>query len=316
MNVVTFNDKIREMMRKQPPAVTNLLKIFPGWETAPLFMYDEPSNEAETTAIISGFERTNGEIFEHTPFPVWRLDINVGETDKPEYGRYRAKALCANYPDGLAVLGRADSLLHTKLTYPFRGLSTQKMEDRYLPIYMFMHQIRLADHPRPDKADFTCSSDACFGIGGCWNIRSDNEPMWQKMATNYFNGLLKSIAAFNISANSPSNHVAEVMPDQPGRSVEWKKARTHYTLITHGHPANNTSVSHGSKVAADPTEELTRLAHNRRAHQRTLRAARFRYARGKTIWVKAAWIGPKEWRDEGGKQIYRILEPVAEAKVA
>src|SRR5262249_24958220 len=133
---------------------------------------------------------------------------------------------------------------------------------------------------------------------------------------NYFNGLLKSVAAFNISANSRNNHVAEVKPDQSNRSVEWLKARTHYTLITHGHPANNPDISHGDKVYVDATKELQRMAHNRRAHQRTLRAARFRYARGKTIWVKATWVGPKEWRDEGGKQIYKILEPVPEAAAA
>jgi hypothetical protein len=54
------------------------------------------------------------------------------------------------------------------------------------------------------------------------------------------------------------------------------------------------------------------MAHSRRAHPRTYRHSRFTYARGKTIMVKEAWIGPKEWRDEGGKQIYKILEPVDE----
>jgi hypothetical protein len=62
----------------------------------------------------------------------------------------------------------------------------------------------------------------------------------------------------------------------------------------------------------DSSAELTRMAHNRRAHQRTLRSERFRYARGKTIWVKATWVGPKEWKDAGGRQIYRILEPVSQ----
>lgn len=116
--------------------------------------------------------------------------------------------------------------------------------------------------------------------------------------------------SFVMSAMAPQTHIATVRPNKQGKSVQWTQARTHYTLITHGHPANRREVREGSQVAVDEKEELTRMAHNRRAHYRTLRAARFTYARGKTVFVRATWVGPKEWKDRGGRQIYHILEPM------
>jgi hypothetical protein len=315
MNPVTFNDKIAEMtyadiqqrLMGQTPALDKLRELFPKWETSPLFLYDEPSNEAETTAIIKGVE--NEECFEHTPFPVFRLDINVGHTDKPHFGRYKAKALVANYPDGLAVFGRVDDLLHTEETYAVKAKS------HGLPIWVFVHKVK---QEHPGSTNFECSPDFMFGLFNKWKMADDIKmPVFREMCATYLNGLLKSVAAFNLSANAPNNHIAMVQPNQPGRSVEWLKARTHFTLIAHGHPANSASVRTGAKVTVDVEAEIKRLAHNRRGHSRTLRAARFRYARGKTIWVKATWVGPKEWQDAGGRQIYRILEPaVSESKAA
>jgi len=117
-----------------------------------------------------------------------------------------------------------------------------------------------------------------------------------------------SFDAFIASAMSPQVHIATVCPEREHKSVEWRRARTHYTLITHGHPANKTGILAGARVSSDREGELTRMAHNRRAHYRMLRHERYRYARGKRVFVKASWVGPKEWRDEGGRQVYRILE--------
>lgn len=125
-----------------------------------------------------------------------------------------------------------------------------------------------------------------------------------------------TVCGMSIDALSPQNHIAEVYPvsGEP-RSVEWTRSRTHYTLISHGHPANRKTVQAGERVATDQ-HELTRMAHNRRAHYKTLKHERYRFARGKTIFVRATWVGPKEWQDEGGKQIYKILEPVDTQSVA
>jgi hypothetical protein len=123
--------------------------------------------------------------------------------------------------------------------------------------------------------------------------------------------LIGGLVAFSDDAMSPNVHLATVEPATNGepRSVQWVKARTHYTFISHGHPANKKGVGVGSRVPSDPTKELTRMAHNRRAHYKHLQHPRYRFARGRRIFVRATWVGPKEWRDEGGKQIYRILEP-------
>jgi hypothetical protein len=90
--------------------------------------------------------------------------------------------------------------------------------------------------------------------------------------------------------------------------VEWIKARTHYTLITHGHPANRKEVAEGERVAGDEKGELIRMAHSRREHWRTYKHERYRFARGQRQLIQATWVGPKEWQDEGGKQIYHILD--------
>lgn len=123
--------------------------------------------------------------------------------------------------------------------------------------------------------------------------------------------MLGGLVSFGHDAMSPNTHMASVEPATNGepRSVQWLKARTHFTFISHGHPANKKGVAKGSRVPSDPDKELFRMAHNRRAHFKTLVHPRYRYARGRRIFVKATWVGPKEWRDEGGKQIYRILEP-------
>ncbi len=122
--------------------------------------------------------------------------------------------------------------------------------------------------------------------------------------------LIGSLVAFAVDAMSSSMHVAAVSPtDGEGRSVEWVKARTHFTFISHGHPANKATVKAGERIATELDKELTRMAHNRRAHYKTLRHERYRFKRGQRIKVRATWVGPKEWKDEGGKQIYRILEP-------
>lgn len=128
-------------------------------------------------------------------------------------------------------------------------------------------------------------------------------------AVELYSQLVGTVVGFCMDAMSPNLHTAAVSPDEPNRSVQWTKARTHYTFISHGHPANKATVGHGERIATNTTDELTRMAHNRRAHVRTLTDKRYRFKRGQQIKVKATWVGPKEWRDEGGKQIYRILEP-------
>jgi hypothetical protein len=144
---------------------------------------------------------------------------------------------------------------------------------------------------------------------GAWRDIDTSRVRIAKHLSDLKHTLVTALTAFAFDAMLPTNHRVEVTPDKKGKSVEWTRARTHYTLITHGHPANRPH-REGATIAADREGELTRMAHNRRGHFRTLTAARFTYARGKRVFVRSTWVGPKEWREAGSRQIYRILEPV------
>jgi hypothetical protein len=145
-----------------------------------------------------------------------------------------------------------------------------------------------------------------------WELWPDDLLQREREDRDFYRMTMADTLTLMADCMLPGNHVVAVHPAQEHRSVEWIKARTHYTLITHGHPANRPTVGHGTRVQNDAQGELTRMAHNRRAHYRTLRHQRYRFARGQRVLVRAAWVGPKEWKDEGGKQIYKILEPVAD----
>lgn len=112
------------------------------------------------------------------------------------------------------------------------------------------------------------------------------------------------LLGFIYEVSLPSNFVASVTPDKKGKSVEWVKARTHYVILHKAHPANSKDVSSGSTVTRSD-ESIKRQAHTRRAHARILRSPRFRNKVGLTIYVKATWVGPSEWKESGS--IYRMV---------
>lgn len=106
----------------------------------------------------------------------------------------------------------------------------------------------------------------------------------------------------------PSNFVARVIPATQGKSVEWLKAREHYTVIHRHHSANNAALKEGETVSSAGHQQ--RLAHSRRAHTKLLTHPKWKYKRGQRVFVRASWVGPKEWKDTAG-QTYQILTPVA-----
>jgi len=120
----------------------------------------------------------------------------------------------------------------------------------------------------------------------------------------YVSGIFTALCWFIREVSLPSNFISSVSPDKKGKSVEWVKARTHYVLLHKAHPANSKEVSAGSTVSRN-TESIKRQAHTRRAHARVLRSPRFRNKLGLTIHVKATWVGPSEWRENGS--IYRMI---------
>jgi hypothetical protein len=295
MNLKTFNDQFtdleRELLKEGQPST-----LPKTWQTAPLFNY-----ECQYSREIELLKNAPKDTEFRLPFDVLRLAV----TERSDRGRYRA-----DYVIDARDIDRVSALIVVKdlmQEWPDAHLWRQLM-----PLAFSLIDLRWNERDPRDNS--TVLYAAAFRFAGTWiHNRHYNEverAMLTRMREHYMNGAVDAMAAFALDAMSPTAHIAQVLPAQPGRSVQWTQQRTHYTLISHGHPANKPTVKLGQRVADDEQGELSRMAHNRRAHFRTLRHERYRFARGQRVFVRAAWIGPKEWRDEGGRQIYRILEPV------
>lgn len=126
--------------------------------------------------------------------------------------------------------------------------------------------------------------------------------------TEHFNAIYRCLATICYEYLAQHNFIARVTPEGEGRSIEWKQAREHLTIIHRHHAANCAAVKTGDVVPNDG-KNPTRIAHSRRAHTRLLRSAKFRYKQGQRVAVCATWCGPKEWQDSVG-QTYEILTPV------
>lgn len=105
---------------------------------------------------------------------------------------------------------------------------------------------------------------------------------------------------------APLMQPVRVEPEaRAGKSVEWVRARSYYSVVHRRHAANRKEVLAGA-VVRDNT--LARIAHARRAHVRVLRSAKWGAKQGQTVWVRSAWVGPREWRDAASRQVYRVAD--------
>ena len=112
-----------------------------------------------------------------------------------------------------------------------------------------------------------------------------------------------SFSIFYVEMGMP---VAEVTPKgYLGGHVSWRKRRDYLTIVDSVHKANNPNLKTGATVT-HTNAEIQRCAHHRRAHWRTLRAAKWGKNQGKRIFVKPTWVGPPEWKE--GNQTYKIKE--------
>lgn len=112
--------------------------------------------------------------------------------------------------------------------------------------------------------------------------------------------------------NHPANHIVVVEPKNPEkRSVQWVMSKSHY-LVLHAADAKQAENRQGF---TDSTQVLTRSAHNRRAHFRTLNSDRYVHMKGQKIWIRSAWVGPKEWIGSD-KKVYRVVGQTAELPTA
>jgi hypothetical protein len=295
MNPVTFNDKFIRAVAVHPES-RRIAKVFGNWQIAPLFDY-ETTWEKEISLTPQG--TAVGEI-KVMPWPFETFRLAMTERGVPQ-DENNPNTLFDTYKTHLVARRRDDGEMHLLIFWRTLGFTTRDA-DAMLHVYTYT------------SADGVTRGGCSASIytprrGWDQNVTDGSADAVSIMAGS----AIASLASFLADAMLPTNQLVEVRPNQPNRSVEWLKARTHFTFITHGHPANDQHVVEFARVKSDNTAELSRMAHNRREHQRTYRHARFTYARGKTITVRATWCGPKEWQDEGGRQIYRILEPVVDS---
>lgn len=319
MNIVRFNEPFQNALKLWPYGHQTigggsecLLNPFTKWQAAPLFEYYSTRTKEKTMIrelVDSGVRLEAG----NWPFDTFRLSVSQTCDERWEEngklcgeGQYRMDAIVTRKRERIFILANIIRLYD-------ETRSTLAMSRRYNPLIVYLDDCYTSvDNP----AEYAFRSNTF--ASGRWLNQSISHALIQ--------GVMDCVAAFISDSMVPTNHIAQVRPVQEAfRSVEWVQARTHYTLITHGHPANKRSVREGACVTVDADAELKRMAGNRKGHYKTLRHPRFKYALNEkryadkpkgTIYVKACWVGPKEWRDAGGRQIYKILEPVEPVKVA
>lgn len=114
--------------------------------------------------------------------------------------------------------------------------------------------------------------------------------------------MTRTLSYFLFETMLPGNTVLKVEPPaRPGKSVEWRLARTHYLVL------NRKQAEACQRRQSAPTaHDLKRAAHWRRAHFRRLASDKFK-RRGALVPVRQAWVGPTEWLGLDGK-IYKVLE--------
>jgi len=296
MNPITFNAPFDDMLAELV-AQHGFCNPTWKWRTAPLFNYTfDEQREGE----LGKWRTDHPDFVLRLPFETVRLALTQTDSDKPERGKYRADFLAATSDDSrkLYCLVRIKTLfdrhLPDAIVKPIDFVITDVDWQSKIP------------NTNTDEGGYLVYYNAMGRYDGKW-ITSPMRPELDAALGSMINGAMNTLIAFTIDATLPGTHIATVHPDQPGRSVQWVQQRTHYTLISHGHPANKAEVKHGQHVQVDQAAELARMAHSRRAHYRTLKSERFRFAKGTQVFVKSAWVGPKEWRDAGSRQIYKIL---------
>lgn len=163
---------------------------------------------------------------------------------------------------------------------------------------LFKHRVSLSDSGQ--KLDLVQ-----FYMRGKWH-RVPNSDADAKCIG--FGGMGHEIFEIAYHYQSGAMHPVEVSPcRKQGKSVEWVKARSFYSVVHRSHPANNATVKEES-IVSGRHDCMQRSAHSRRAHFRILRSARWGASTGKLVWVRSAWVGPREWIDEASRQIYRVAD--------
>jgi hypothetical protein len=299
MNPVTFNDPFRSLLDELVDAHGFCSKDW-KWYGAPLFNYTVTE---EREMELNQWRLDHPDYRMALPFETVRLALSQVDAARPERGRYVVDYLAATQPPAYEKLY---TVMRIKRLFDETMLGRGKIMEFIITDLEWQSR-----QPVPDGVTkgYLTRYNAMGRYDGKW-IMEPIGPVLADHLNEMITAAVNCLVAFAIDAMLPNTHIAAVTPSKPCKSVQWRKAREHYTLISHGHPANTATMREGSTVRVDEQLERERMAHARRAHFRTLKSDRFRFAKGKQILVRATWVGPKEWRDEGSGQIYRILEPV------
>lgn len=114
--------------------------------------------------------------------------------------------------------------------------------------------------------------------------------------------LFQGAAEMIRSISDRDKRIVEVTPNPNAKEVQWLEGRKHYVVLSNKEAIQRSC----NPMELKACEVITRIAHNRRSHTRTLRSPRFKNKQGLTVFVKEHWVGPKEWMDKSQSR-YRVL---------
>ncbi len=109
--------------------------------------------------------------------------------------------------------------------------------------------------------------------------------------------------AVMMAVQRPKNWIVEEAPVSPLRG---KRAKRSKCAPLSARPVYVSLSTEGvRRIYGLKRPSGSRVGHERRAHMKTLRADRFTYMKGKTVPVKASWVGPSSGKTADGRE-YRV----------
>jgi len=121
--------------------------------------------------------------------------------------------------------------------------------------------------------------------------------------------VLTDLADFLITVNSSGNFIAKTyLASENKKPIKFLEPRIQYVIIDKNKKklALRDRLDDTKKKKGGSYSIKSRVAHNRRGHQRVLRSDYYKNKQGQTVWVKEAWIGPSKWKH--GNSIYEIVD--------
>lgn len=283
MNPVTFNDDFKLCFEK--------FKVARSALESPLICWGEDKSTEVTLDEMNEATGGDGEYI-RLPFPAFRVFGNLGDSGVLQGEIKSAKTV---------IFSGENSEVHAFMTAKGSDLLTWFS---FKPAFLDGGKIREPNADMLRVLFFTASTGEEINPHEAKDRFPDGD--LGKHLSLFAQRMLVSILKLVRDFQNPHFHLCRITPPIPmGKTILWQKQREHYVLLHKNHPANKPD-SHGKIINSEP--QVLRIAHSRRAHFRILRSPKFKNKVGQKIWIKSAWIGPKEWTDRSG-QIYKIVEP-------